>query len=85
ESPMPKVDAAPIQLSEFEIDSIVAYLQAKDGHEVTVALPTLPEEEESLTQPVAVPAAPVAAATAEQALAQYGCSASILYCLRSRQ
>ena len=75
ESPMPKVDAAPIQLSEFEIESIVAYLQAKDGYEVTVALPTLSEEEESLALPVAAPAAPVAAATAEQALAQYGCSA----------
>jgi mono/diheme cytochrome c family protein/cytochrome c551/c552 len=40
ESPMPAVDKAPIELSETEIDAIVAFLQAKDGNPITVTLPT---------------------------------------------
>ncbi|MDP6967700.1 MAG: c-type cytochrome [Gammaproteobacteria bacterium] len=77
ESPMPDVSAAPIQLSAVEVDAIIAYLQAKDGHEVSVALPTLDKADMSAasvgSEPV--PAAPVAAATPEAALAKFGCSA----------
>ncbi|MBE9563424.1 MAG: cytochrome C, partial [Proteobacteria bacterium] len=40
ESPMPTVDEAPIQLSELEINAVIAFMQAKDGNSVTVALPT---------------------------------------------
>ncbi|MBL3599417.1 MAG: cytochrome C [gamma proteobacterium endosymbiont of Lamellibrachia anaximandri] len=61
-SPMPAVDKAPIQLSVMEMDAIIAYLQAKDGNEVTVSLPS-PEA-----------AAAASAATAEEALGKYACS-----------
>lgn len=39
-SPMPAVDKAPIELSLTELNAIVAYLQAKDGNQITVELPT---------------------------------------------
>ncbi|MEE8496409.1 MAG: hypothetical protein V3S21_08015 [Xanthomonadales bacterium] len=39
ESPMSAADKAPTGLSLTEIDAIVAFLQAKDGNPVTVALP----------------------------------------------
>ncbi len=74
ESPMPKVDKAPIGLSAMEMDAIIAYLQAKDGIEVTVSLPTAEAVAEVASAP-ADDAAGVAssAATAEQALAKYAC------------
>ncbi len=74
ESPMPAVDKPPIQLSAVEMDAIIAFLQAKDGHEVTVPLPT----------EVPVPAVqaggdtatvPRSAATPEAAFAKFGCQA----------
>ncbi len=73
-SPMPKVDAAPIELTEVEIDAVIAYLQHKDGNDITVELPT--------EAPVAVEATssagggvPAPAATAEEAIKKYGCQA----------
>ena len=39
-SPMPAADKPPIGLTSFEMNAIIAYLQAKDGYEVTVALPS---------------------------------------------
>ena len=39
ESPMPAADKAPIELSQTEIDAIIAFLQAKDGNTITVTLP----------------------------------------------
>lgn len=72
ESPMPAADQPPIQLSEVEINSIIAYLQKKDGNPVTVPLP-----KDAPAAPAAGDAAakPAAAQTAEEALAKYGCVA----------
>jgi len=39
-SPMPKVDAAPIELSEVEMNAIIAFLQDRAGFEPTVPLPS---------------------------------------------
>ncbi len=39
-SPMPTIDKAPIGLTQVEIGAIIAFLQAKDGGEPTIALPT---------------------------------------------
>ncbi|MES9976222.1 MAG: c-type cytochrome [Candidatus Thiodiazotropha sp.] len=78
ESPMPAVDKPPIELTSIEMDAIIAYLQAKDGNEVTVSLPS-PEEAESVagaetkSQGSGVQVAP--AATAEEALGKFACSA----------
>ncbi len=77
ESPMPAVDKAPIQLSAMEIDAIIAYLQSKDGNEVTVSLPS-PEAAAEVA--AAAPAggsgsAPAPATTGEEALGKYTCTA----------
>ncbi len=69
-SPMPAVNKAPIELSDIEMDAIIAFLQAKDGNEVTVSLPTeAPVEEPESTEP----AGP--AGTVEEIVAKYGCQA----------
>ncbi|MEW8525164.1 MAG: c-type cytochrome [Candidatus Thiodiazotropha endolucinida] len=77
ESPMPAIDKAPIELSSVEMDAIIAYLQAKDGNEVTVSLPS-PEETESIagaeTKASGSTAPPTPAATAEEALGKFACS-----------
>ncbi|MEW8461807.1 MAG: c-type cytochrome [Candidatus Thiodiazotropha endolucinida] len=77
ESPMPAVDKAPIELSSIEMDAIIAYLQAKDGNEVTVSLPS-PEEAESVagveTSASGSTALPPPATTAEEALGKFACS-----------
>lgn len=71
ESPMPAVDKKPIELSAVQIDAVIAYLQSKDGNEVTVPLPTdAPVETKAPTA-----AAPTTAATAEEVIAKYGCAA----------
>jgi len=69
ESPMPIINKAPIQLSDIEMDALIAYMQAKDGNQMTVALPTStpPVEEKTAS------AAPVVAKNAEEAIKQYGC------------
>ncbi len=76
-SPMPAVDKPPIQLSTMEMDAIIAYLQAKDGNEVTVVLPSPETAAELATAEPAVAAGskPAAATTAEEALAKYACIA----------
>ena len=77
ESPMPEVDKAPILLNNIEIDAVIAFMQAKDGHEVTVALPeALPvpgEEIKAQAAPVTAVSAP--AENAEVALGKYICTA----------
>jgi len=77
ESPMPPIDKAPIQLSAIEIDAIIAYLQAKDGNEVTVSLPS--PEEAAVTAKTGGGAVgggvAASAATAEEAIAKYTCGA----------
>jgi cytochrome c551/c552 len=77
-SPMPVVNKAPILLSDIEIDAVIAFMQAKDGNEVSVELPTdMPEtsatQEVAAAAPTTTPAAP--ADSAETALVKYACSA----------
>jgi len=76
ESPMPVVDKAPILLNAVEIDAVIAFLQAKDGNKVTVALPSeLPKTgtvDETTATPVAATAA--VADNAEAALAKFTCT-----------
>lgn len=43
-SPMKAVDKPPLLLSRIEIDAVVAFLQSKDGGEVTVPLPSSDED-----------------------------------------
>jgi mono/diheme cytochrome c family protein len=38
-SPMPAAHKPPVGLAPWEMDAIIAFLQAKDGHPVTVSLP----------------------------------------------
>ncbi|MES9856878.1 MAG: cytochrome C [Sedimenticola sp.] len=77
-SPMPAVDKAPILLSAMEMDAIIAYMQSKDGNEVTVSLPS-PEAaaEVAAVTPAAGggTVAPAPAATGEEALGKYTCTA----------
>lgn len=73
ESPMPAVNKAPINLSAIEMDAVIAFMQAKDGGEVTVELPTeAPVVDESA---VTGGGAPAPAATGEEAVGKYGCAA----------
>jgi mono/diheme cytochrome c family protein len=78
ESPMPAIDKPPIQLSQVEIDAVIAYLQAKDGNEVTVALPSADAAaavaKKDTTQGGSK-AAPAPATTGDEALVKYACSA----------
>ncbi len=69
ESPMPIADKPPTLFSTTEIDAIIAFLQSRDGNQVTVALPTeAPVKEDA-------PAAPVLAQSPEEALNKFGCTA----------
>lgn len=68
-SPMPAVNKAPIELSDIEINAVIAYLQAKDGNDVTVPLPTeAPATEMPLEKPIA-------AGTIEEVISKYNCQA----------
>lgn len=71
-SPMPAVDLPPILLTPVEIDALIAYLQAKDGHEVTVKLPEEMPPPPPPVQQVRV-MVPQAAKTPEQVLLKYRC------------
>lgn len=75
ESPMPAIDQPPTQLSEVEIDAIIAYLQDKDGSTVTVALPTKSVTTTSATKEKDEPAKPAIAQSPEEVIAKYACSA----------
>jgi mono/diheme cytochrome c family protein len=74
-SPMPAIDKPPIQLSNVEMDAVIAYLQAKDGNEVTISLPT--ESPAPTEQEAGAPAgaAPAPAQTPEEAVGKYACQA----------
>lgn len=75
-SPMPKADAAPIELSAVEMDAIIAYLQNKDGNDITVELPTeAPVAEEKVASAGKGGGAPAPATTAKEAVKKYGCQA----------
>jgi len=69
-SPMPAVDAAPIQLSEPEINALIAFLQDRAGSEPTVPLPSADEAEEDEDEEEDGPAE-----TAEAAIEKFGCAA----------
>lgn len=73
-SPMPAIDKAPTELSLPEIDAIVAFLQAKDGNPVTVALPEQAPAAEVASVEVD-PVEPVVSADPEHALDKFGCRA----------
>jgi len=75
ESPMPAMDRPPAQLSQLEIDAIIAFLQSKDGHTVTVALPAEGEAPVAASNTPAVAAAAAPADSPEAAIAKYGCAA----------
>ncbi|MFK5891604.1 MAG: cytochrome C, partial [Pseudomonadota bacterium] len=71
-SPMPTINKAPIELSEVEMGAIVAFLQAKDGGQPTVELPTdapVVEEKTAAAEP------PKPASSAEEVLTKFGCTA----------
>ncbi len=57
-SPMPFVNKAPMNLSEVEMNAVIAYLQQAAGVEITVELPTgevdMGSEEEEVEDPAAV-------------------------------
>lgn len=70
-SPMPNVAKAPLNLSEVEINALIAFLQSKDGGDITVPLPSADaapvadeggEEEDAMAE------------TAEAALSKFGCA-----------
>ena len=72
-SPMPTVGKPPIELSGIEIDALIAYLEVKDGNQVTVKLPS---KAPAVAPPVAKTAAPpTPAKTAGKTIAKYGCAA----------
>lgn len=69
-SPMPAVDKSPIELSEMEINAIIAFMQAKDGYDVTVPLPTKAPAAET-----AGPEVVESASTVEEVVVKYSCQA----------
>jgi len=73
-SPMPVANKTPISLTDIEMDAIVAYLQNKDGNDITVALPEAGAAP-VVEQKSAAGAAPISATSAEDALSKYGCTA----------
>lgn len=73
ESPMPAVDQPPIQLSELEIDAVIAFMQKKDGNPVTVALPTAAPQADKADDAATVK--PALAQSPEEAIAKFGCAA----------
>ena len=72
-SPMPKVDAAPIELNAVQVDAVIAFLQDRAGLEPTVALPgdTAATEEAGADEEDDAEAAGTAAAAIEK----FACSA----------
>lgn len=75
ESPMPGFEK---KLSNVEIDAIIAYLQSKDGGDVTVALPSdVPDTgtKKSEAQPDASHEKPQSAATVADVFSKFACTA----------
>ncbi len=77
ESPMPVVDKAPISLSTIEMNAVIAFMQAKDGNEISIALPEeLPEESAIVDTGLGQKSAPVKVAeTADEVLEKFTCKA----------
>jgi len=77
-SPMPAVNLAPIEMTDIEIDAVIAYLQHKDGNDITVELPDdapVAEASEAASGAGAIVGLPAAAENAEEAIKKYGCQA----------
>jgi mono/diheme cytochrome c family protein len=74
ESPMPVADRPPTQLSDVEIGAIIAFLQAKDGNPVTVALPAQTPASLVAADEITEPAKPMLAKNAEEVIAKYACA-----------
>lgn len=77
-SPMPDSSKPPIQLSDIQIDAIIAYMQAKDGNAVTVSLPqAAPETADAAASPPPATEAATAAPVnePEAALTKHACTA----------
>ncbi len=74
-SPMPTISKPPIALTDIEINAVIAYLQNKDGNEITVSLPSVDAAPAPVDSGDSGGDAPAAAATAEEALDKYGCTA----------
>jgi len=70
-SPMPAVNAAPILLSDTEMDALTAFLQSRAGVDVTVPLPVAAEE--AIAEAEEEEEGP--AETAQAALEKFACSA----------
>lgn len=76
ESPMPDVSKGAIGLSDFEMDAVIAYLQAKDGGEVTVKPPKAAGAPEKPPGQEPKPAPAVASAkTPQEVIVKYACGA----------
>jgi cytochrome c2 len=73
-SPMPIINKAPIQLSDIEIDAVIAYMQAKDGNLVTVALPVATPEKTVKAEVEAEKTAYAVAQSADEAIERFGCT-----------
>lgn len=72
-STMPIINKAPIELTEVEMGAVVAYLQAKDGGQSTVELPTDAPAIE--TSPTASAEPPKVAENAQAVLTKNACTA----------
>lgn len=70
-SPMPDVGAAPISLTDTEVNAVVAFLEDRAGVEVTVPLPSAAAAPVSKEKMVAEDAP---ATTAKAVVEKYGCS-----------
>ena len=69
---MPAVDKPPIELTDVEMDAVIAFLQAKDGNDVTVSLPS---EAPTVAEAKDAPVAEGPAQSADEAIAKFGCRA----------
>jgi len=72
-SPMPTISKPPIALTDIEINAVIAYLESKDGNDITVPLPSadaapVPSEGDG-GEEVTV------AATPQEAINKFGCTA----------
>jgi cytochrome c2 len=72
ESPMPPINKPPIGLSEAEIVAVIAWLQGKEGGEITVKPPAEAPKEPEPTATAATSGEPLAP---EAMIAQFGCIA----------
>jgi len=75
-SPMPAIDKSPIELSEIEMGAIIAFLQAKDGAQPSVNLPTENTKIDEVVNADKLTAMKTTGSvtSAEQALSKFSCT-----------